>query len=74
MGNYILHLYCMSRSTLQTMKIKPTTWYFESLKCVIPMPKHDSHDQNNSRVCTSITIAFPTANAPFEIGNAQFQT
>ncbi len=48
-------------------KIEPTTtWYFESLKCVIfPMPKHDSYAQNSSRVCTSITITFPTVNAPF---------
>ncbi len=38
-GNYILHLYCMSQSTLKSVKMKPTMWYFESLKCVISHAK-----------------------------------
>ena len=42
---------------------------FESLKCV--MLKHDSYAQNGGRVCTSITITFPTAKAPFGKTNAR---
>ncbi len=34
-GNYILHLYCIPRSTLQSVEIKATTWYFELLKSII---------------------------------------
>ena len=38
------------------------------------MSKHDSYAQNSSNVCTSITLTFPTANAPFELVSAPFQT
>ncbi len=38
------------------------------------MSKHYSYAQNSSNVCTSITLTFPTANAPFELVNAPFQT
>ncbi len=39
------------------------------VSALFPMSKHDSYGQNSSAVCTSITLTFPTANAPFELAN-----
>ena len=35
------------------------------------MSKHGSYAQNGTRVCTFISLTFPTANAPFELANAR---
>ena len=51
-----------------------TTRYFESLNCVISYAHTQQLRQKRQLVCTSITITFPTANAPFEIEKASFQT
>ncbi len=65
----------MSQSTLKSVKTKPTTWYFVSLKHIISYVK-ECHAVTPKVVAASalhvfISLTFPTPNAPFEMANTR---